>query len=239
MWSLFYPATARMTFWVALVLITTSTLQVVAEPTSCAGADVSVDADDSEITAKICEMVPKIRERLGNCGLEQRRSLTIVVVNELSHPMADCAAYFDCEYDLIRLTSPDFYSGFFEDQTAYAQLPTEVTMKSLLTHELAHALATQSAGNRRLDTVDQEYIAAAMELDLMEPQWRKVVLDAHPVSLPPKEGLVDIWIYGFVPRKFAVNAWNHFRQPEHGCQLIRRIVAGEMSFAKAIRPELR
>ena len=73
-------------------------------------------------------------------------------------------------------------------------------------------------------------VAAALELEYLADDWRNVLLQASPVSLPPKVGLIDIWIYGLAPRKFATNAWQHFQQDDHGCALVREIVEGQFSF---------
>lgn len=210
-----------------------------AEPRPCADAYFTVDAEDAALAARICTLAQDIRQDLGRCGLTQRRSLTIEIVDDVAHPMGICLAYFDCDYDLIRVTHPDLFSRHLEADAAYARLPGDVALRAVLTHELTHALVAQGAGTRQVDIVDQEYIAAAMELELMDPEWRNVFLQSAPVPLPPSEGLIDIWIYGFTPRKFAVNAWQHFRLPENGCPLVQRLVAGEASFAKPVRPELR
>jgi hypothetical protein len=210
-----------------------------AQPLQCPDPLFSVEARDADFAQGLCSLASEIRDILETCGLAQRRALSIEVVDELSHPLGSCLAYFDCDYDLIRLSDPSTYGTFLEPEDPYSQLPGDVQVRALLTHELSHALATHSAGERRLDIVDQEYIAAAMELDLMEPEFRSIILEATPIARAPSEGLIDIWIYGFAPRKFAVNAWRHFRAQENGCELIRQIVAGEKSFAKALHPELR
>jgi hypothetical protein len=199
----------------------------------------AVDAMDDAMTRQLCTMAIEIRDQLQGCGLKQSRALTLEIVDEISHPLASCLAYFDCDYDLLRITDPSTWSLLLEEDYSYASLPTAVTLRAVLTHEITHALVTQTAGDRRVPMVDHEYIAASMELDFMEEGWRDVLLAVTPVGLPPKEGLIDIWFYGFAPRKFGVNAWQHFSLPENGCSLVQRIVNGDASFSKSVRPELR
>ncbi len=223
----------------ALVLSFGLATWAVAEPISCPDPWFRVEAADVDHVGKLCEMAPEIRDTLNECGLVQHRTLTIEVVDVLSHPMGQCLAYFDCEYDLIRLTNSELYDSLLDQGSPYALLPALVMMRALLTHEMAHALAMQSAGQRSIDIVDQEYIAAALELELMPEEWRAEFLAAAMVEPPPKEGLINIWIYGFAPRKFASNAWQHFRLPANGCKLIKQLVNGESSFSSASHPELR
>ena len=209
-----------------------------ADPIPCVDQSFYVEADDPEMTQALCEVATDIRRELATCGLAQSRPLTIEMVDEVSHPMGDCLAYFDCDYDLVRITDPDSYIDLLGDDASYSALPAMVVVRALLTHEITHALVTQTAADRTVPMVDQEYVAAAMELEFMDEKWRNALINANPVSLPPKEGLIDIWIYGFQPRKFAVNAWQHFDLPENGCSLVQKIVGGQKSFYKGVRPEL-
>jgi len=209
-----------------------------ADPMQCIDRSFVVDSNDPEMTDHLCAMATEVRGKLEACGLTQSRPLTIEMVDKVSHPMGDCLAYFDCEYDLVRVTDPASYKDLMGEDASYASLPVMVTLRALLTHEITHAFLTQAAGDRPVPMVDQEYAAAAMELEFMEEKWRKALINANPVSFPPREGLIDIWIYAFSPRKFAVNAWQHFSLAENGCSLIRKIVGGQKSFYKEVRPEL-
>lgn len=208
-----------------------------AEVEICADSMFEVDAESSDLRQRLCNMASALTTEMAQCQLTQTRPLLIEVVADISHPLGNCLAYFDCDYDLIRLTDPANYSDQLDDTTVYGAVPPEVTLQALLTHELAHALLTQTAEPRIVEMVDHEYVAAAMELDLLAPEWREVFAEAAPVSLPPKIGLIDLFIYGMAPRKFAVNAWQYFSQPENGCDLIGRIARGETSFAKPAIPD--
>jgi hypothetical protein len=166
------------------------------------------------------------------CGLVQTRPVAVEVVADISHPIGECLSYFDCALDVIRITEPGTFRAVLQADDPYSRLPVDVLLASLLAHELAHALTAQTAGARQIDIVDQEYIAAALEIEQMDEAWREVLVRAAPVSLPPKPGLIDIWIYGMSPRKFATNAWQHFRLEGNGCGLVAQILAGDFSFAR-------
>ena len=225
--------------FLAVTFYSLSVLPVFSEPSQCPDPLFKVSTTDEEMPQQLCKLATEIRGQLETCGLKQSRALAIEITDSVSHPLGNCLAYFDCEYDVVRISSPSSWDLLLEQDDAYGSLPAEVTLRALLTHELAHALVAQAAGDRKVPMVDQEYIAAAMELEFKEKTWRSVLLDRAAVELPPKEGLIDIWIYGFSPRRFGVNAWQHFRLPENGCSLVQKIAVGEVSFAKRVRPELR
>ena len=199
----------------------------------------AVDADADALTRQVCTMATEIRVQLQGCGLTQSRALTIEIVEGISHPLGDCVAYFDCWRDVVRIAAPSSWDAFFAGDHSYASLPTKVTLRALLTHEITHALVSQTAQDRSVPMVDQEYIAASMELEFMDQAWRRVLLAGTDVTAPASEGLIDLWVYGFAPRKFGVNAWQHFSLPGNGCSLVERIVRGDVSFARSTRPELR
>ena len=215
------------------------TSPLAAEPMLCPDPLFAVSAADDSMVRRLCSIAGEIRGHLETCALTQSRNLTVEITDDASHPLASCLAYYDCEYEVVRIADPVGWDALLEQDQAYASLPEDIILKALLTHEITHATVTQMAGERKVPMVDQEYIAASMELEFMQDDWREVLLAIAPVELPPKEGLIDIWIYGFAPRKFAVNAWQHFRLPENGCALVQRIVRGEASFAKSARPDLR
>jgi hypothetical protein len=212
-----------------------------AEPNECSDPLFLVDATHRDLAVSVCEMALRIRDDLKECGLSQTKLITIEILNRVEHPFGNCLAYFDCPYDLVRITKPGMYGPLTTEDPIYSKFPDEIILRSLLTHELTHALVVHTAYPKTVDIVDQEYIAAAMEIELMEPQWRAVYVDLAELDLEraPSERLIDIWTYSFAPRLFAVNAWRHFKLPENGCNLVRQLVSGELSYSKPIRPELR
>ena len=198
---------------------------------TCADDRLSVEAPTPETAALACDAAVEAARRITACGLSQTRPVRIVLVDRIVHDTASCLAAYDCSADVIQVTDPSFIPAAVGDRAPYALLPADVVFQALLAHELAHALLAQSSRGADLALVDTEYVAAVMELESIAPEWRDVYIAAAPVSLPPKIGLISAIIYGFEPRKFAVNAWQFFRAEPDGCARIRAIAAGSYSFA--------
>lgn len=146
-----------------------------------------------------------------------------------------CLGTYDRADDVVRVIAPEDLSGATAAEPPYSLFPPDVLLEALIAHELAHAILEQSGEGRELALVDHEYVAGVMEIETLDPQWREVYIAAAPVALPPKVGLISAMIYGFAPRKFAVNAWQFFQSEPDGCDGIRRIAEGSHTFASLPR----
>ena len=200
-----------------------------ADAVPCPADGISVDAATPDLQDRLCEIAEDAVSSLASCHLQQQRAIHVEVVEEVAHPIATCLAAFDCDHDRVRIVVRESYADLVEPGDPYALFPPDVLVRTLMFHEITHALIEQNAAGREVPAVDHEYIAAAMELEHMDPAWRQTLLD-HARLDAPAEGRINIWIYRLEPRRFAANAWLHFRLPENGCGLVARLVAGETSF---------
>ncbi|GAA5074546.1 hypothetical protein GCM10023209_21740 [Roseibacterium beibuensis] len=202
---------------------------VLADPMPCPGGSITVDAGSDALRTTLCQSAETLLAGLAACHLPQQRPINIVAVDEVAHPFATCLAAFDCDYDRIRLVVRDDYTGLVAPDDPYANFPPDILLHTLLSHELTHALIEQNSAGREVPLVDHEYMANALELEQMAPEWRQAILD-YAMLEEPNDSRIDIWIYRLEPRRFAANAWLHFIQPENGCDLVGRLVSGEASF---------
>ncbi|MGI3185377.1 DUF6639 family protein [Nioella aestuarii] len=220
---------ARTLCSLALAICVTSA-SVSADPLPCPDPRFVTDAPDMAQHTMICAISSENAARMESCGLTLARPLLIEIVETVEHPIADCLAAFDCAHDRIRVTDPARYPERIPSAEPYADLPPDILLGALLTHELAHATVEHSTPDHAIAPVDHEYIAAAMELDTLPPEWRQHLLDRAGIDTP-LAGLINIWIYRLEPRRFSANAWLHFSDPAHGCDLVARITSGRFSFA--------
>lgn len=208
----------------------TYALSASAESLLCQDHQLSVLSPTPEFSELACILAAEAKAHLLECGLHQSSPIEIVLVEKIEHEFGDCLATYDCRDEIIRVIHPQALTEAIEDGGPYSVLPTKIVFQALISHEMAHALLEQSSQGIDLAFVDHEYVAAAMELDIIDPRWRQAFIDAAPVSLPPKINLISSLIYGFDPRKFATNAWQYFNAEGDGCERIRQIADGEFSF---------
>jgi len=221
----------RFTLWTALACLLITGNSVASEPYTCTDSSISIVGASQEEAQQACSFAEEAMAVMVGCGLTQTKPLRVELVERLEHGFGACLGSYDCAADIIRVVEPSRILGSVGAEPPYSLLPVDVVFKALIAHELAHALLEQSTEGIDIEFVDHEFVAAVMELETMAPEWREVYLAAAPVSLPPKVGLISAVIYGFDPRKFAVNAWQFFRAEPDGCERIRQITAGSFSFA--------
>lgn len=204
-----------------------------AEVRPCADPMLSVDAQSDHVAGLVCAAAMAARAVLASCGLEQRSPINISVVESAQHPsFGPCLAVFDQGTGCLAVTDLARQAALLPAGDARAALPPEVLFAATITHEMTHAVLQQAAGAVQVAATEQEFVAAAMEMESLAPEWRQMLLDAYPVDPLGSMGLVHLSIYGLEPRAFANNAWVLFHRPEMGCALVRRIAAGTFRFSR-------
>ena len=182
----------------------------VADPIPCDDAGFWVDTPDQSTRDMVCEAASTAQQALNECDLHPTEAITIDVVDNPIHTMGQCLAAFDCELGRIKIIDPNLLRDHLRPEDAYAALPDDVVFRSLLTHQAAHALVAQISGDLLIAPVDHEYIASALELSALEPADRQTLLNIVGIEPPISSGVIDIFIYGLAPRRFAAASYLYF-----------------------------
>lgn len=199
-----------------------------ADPAPCDDTGFRVDTSDAATHDMICDAALVARDVLATCGLTQIEPIDIETVKTPVHNIGQCLAAYNCKTGLIQIMDPLLLEENVPNDDPYAKLPNEAVFRSLLTHELAHALVDQNTGDRKMPMVDHEYIANALELAALEPRHREALLDAAGVEPPVPAEAIDIFIYGLAPRRFAAASYLYFEA--NGCKTITGILDGKATF---------
>lgn len=204
-----------------------------AEIHACDDPDLTVDAGTDAIAEMVCEAAIKAKALIGSCGLEQQYPIHIAVVEHATHPsFGDCLALFDQRTGCLEVSRIDRMPSLLPPGDARSALPPEVLFAATITHEMAHALLLQSAGEVEIAATEQEFVANAFEMEALDPVWRDSLLASHPVPPQGAMSLVHLSIYALEPRAFANNAWSLFHREEIGCSLVQKIAQGKFRFPR-------
>lgn len=108
---------------------------------------------------------------------------------------------------------------------------------SFLRHELIHMMVWRAAKDPgRLPREWHEFIAYAIQLDLMETNVLKEVL-ARRADVQPFDGLLAVneFTYGMDPEAFAISAYKTYRT-RGDAQLVQQLLAGKIIPAVSLPP---
>jgi hypothetical protein len=204
-----------------------------AEVVKCADPLLSADAANDDIANLVCSAAIQAKALFASCGLEQQEPITIQVVEAAMHPsFGTCLAIFDLRSGCLQVTDIAGLQALLPEGDPRATLPSEVLFAAAITHEMAHAVVQQAAGEIAIGGAEQEFIANAFEMASLDPSLRDVLLAADPVDPDGALSLVHLSIYALAPRVFANNAWALFDREEFGCSFVQKIVAGEYRFPR-------
>ncbi|WP_138468100.1 DUF6639 family protein [Poseidonocella sp. HB161398] len=188
-------------------------------------ADPAFLAEEGQSHGAVCAAAMAAGDSLETCGMDLSAPVEIETADSLAAGRDRCLASYDCTLGRIRILAPDLLAGHLPPGDAYAALPVQAAFRSLLAHELVHALIAQRPGGAALHQVDEEYIADALELAALGPDERAAFLAAAGPG-----GEITLSWSRFAPRRFAAAAWRHFAA--HGCGAVRDILAGRFSFQR-------
>ena len=213
---------------VAAVALAAAASFAMADPLPCTEPIFRVETVGNATHDMICAAASKASQVLATCGLVPRAPIEIETVDGPIHGFARCLADFDCDLGRIQIIEPSLMCDNLLAEDPYALLPDDVVFRSMLTNELAHALVDQNSGDHPVALVDHEYIANALELAALAPEHRETLLDAAGIVPPVSPEVIDLFIYGLAPRKFAAAAYLHFEAS--GCATITGILDGTHTF---------
>jgi hypothetical protein len=192
----------------------------------CDGFDVAVHSADPADAKIACEGAHAAIDFLVAQGLEVVDGVLIHIVPELPPVVGSSASgcYLESEKRVFVLP----YSEFEKFETWF-NLPIDASLyRSLVSHEVAHALG---ACNFRIDTPSiqaKEYIAYVTQLATMAPPLRGRVMAQFPGQGYEGDWQMRTSIYLMDPMRFGVQAYRHFLKPGNGRDYLHAILDGKV-----------
>ena len=98
--------------------------------------------------------------------------------------------------------------------------------RSIVTHEVAHAISRCHKGPRPLSLLAHEYLAYVTMLATMAPDLRDRVLAHYPGTGYDHDSQINILDYVFDPAAFGAEAYRHWVRHPDGAGFLRRVLEG-------------
>ena len=192
----------------------------------CPDSNVVVHSADRGDADAACEAAGEALGFLAAQGLDTTGAVEVHLVNKLPD-MAGLSA-FGC-YD-----HPDrrVYMLVFSEclkQGTWSELPLDRTLfKSLLTHEVAHAVAAANFSVPKPGMLAHEYLAYVTMLATMPLRQRERMLGRFPGQGFDSPDQMSATFYLIDPFRFGAEAYRHFLKPGNGKAFIKEVLSGRV-----------
>jgi len=188
---------------------------------------VYVTSARAEQAAPVCEAAQDALKALAECGIKPRKPLQVRIVDRFpDHRYDNFLSFFDALGDKAVVADFDTTKARTSDAGWFDLPMSRALYRSLLVHELVHAVAHQAAGNVEIGRAGHEYLAYAIQLDTMEPSLRERILGRFPRRKTVTVRQLNESYLDFSSQRFAVKAYRHFTDAGNGCAFIRELVSG-------------
>jgi len=191
---------------------------------ACANSSISIKADEPVDRHAICNSAEDALEFFRRLELELKHPLVIEVAQNLPDWMSETAVgcYQEEEQKVFVLTFP-----VFEKKEAWFGVSVNRLMyRSLVTHEVAHAVARCNFTISEPTIHAEEYAAYVAMFAMMNPVLRARVLVEYPGVDFDSELTINEITYAFDPMNFGVAAYRHYLKKEHGDAFLKKVLSG-------------
>lgn len=192
---------------------------------SCAHGQIFVQADKAPVAEIVCAGAGDAVDFLHEAGLETDGSLLIRVVEALPPGVASSAAgcYVQADAGVYLLTP-----GALERMRASAGVARDpLPYRSMVTHEVAHAIAAQNFRVARPSVQAHEYIAYVTMYATMPHAARAPILAGVAGDGFDGEDEITETIYFLAPHWFGVQVYRHYLKRADRQRFLKAILAGQ------------
>ncbi len=112
----------------------------------------------------------------------------------------------------------------FGTEVVLGQAIDKTLYKSLITHELAHALLWQNMKTANISREMHEYFAYSIQLALLDDAYREKIILANNVEAFSDDAEITEDYYLLNPTRFAVKSYLHFLAANNGWDYLRSIL---------------
>lgn len=205
----------------------------VANPTNtepCPDTSVEVAAESPGEHRLACSAAAEAVQRLAVCGITPRRPVRVQIMSEVLHPFRGAIfGLLDMKQERVLVTQEANVPALV-DGTPYAALPQRDFYRSLIIHEVVHAVMHQNLKRPALSQAAYEYPAYALQIDSLPASVREKFLQSFDQRAIKSASTFSDAILLFDPYFFAARAYLHFKASADECSHLAAILDGEVSF---------
>ena len=196
----------------------------------CIEAPIEVTAPSSEDRDLTCAAAADALGLLGRCGIAPRWTLRLEIMPQVRHPLGRTVlGLLDTKRQRILVTQAASIAPLIEE-TPYSVLPPHAFYRSLIVHEVVHAVMDQNLKRPASTHAAYEYPAYALQIESLGPKDRDIFLTSFDQADLVSDALFNDVVLFFDPYLFAARAYHHFKASADGCAHLNGLLQGDVPF---------
>lgn len=190
----------------------------------CNGSSVVVTYTKIEDYHLVCEAVNKVIEVAKKIGLREELNVSIALVDRLMiNNTLKLLAFFNPNGMEIQVLSMEACQQTFGKEVVFDQELDKELYRSIIIHEIAHALFWNNMGNKVLAREIHEYFAYIIQLALLDESHRDKIIYLNDVAAYSHRSEISEEYYLLSPTYFAVKSYLHFISIKEGWPYLRSL----------------
>jgi len=206
---------------VAVALMSSATH---AETLHCRSGNVLVHAANARDAETVCEGAGDAVGFLAGIGLDVAAEIQVQVVEQLPPEAGSNAA--GCYVRSERYVYVPAATVYDRQKAGRGGALGLIPYRSLIAHEMAHAIADNNFAVPRPTIQAHEYIASVTMFSTMPVAERASLLDMLPGDGFDAEEQISATLYLLAPHWFAAQSFRHYNRKDNGPAFLRRVLAG-------------
>ena len=195
----------------------------------CGGTNTTVYADSTYDAYLACAGAADAVAFLAQQGFTvdtvmQIDVLDTVFVHSTENPSFRVLGQFDAARNRILVTSIAGQRQMAAKKPIFGIPYNDALFRSVVAHEVAHAIAEDNFQIVEPSRLAHEYIAYIVQIATLPPHLRYQIFDHHPVPAFDSEVEINPMVYGLNPDVFAVKSYLHYRKPTVGVAFIQTLL---------------
>lgn len=228
------PRYAQIQIELALIIIVSSLTCLLWVRDARSGVHYCLDRQIVIVSSKdlnignICGTAKDAISFLEHNGLPLKSAIEINVLQKLpADAGADSLGCYDSKREKIYILTIELCSAKFKGSILFGSGSRDESYRSLIVHEVAHAIVLQNFAMNRPSWVAQEYVAYVTQIATLSPRHREYFLARVGARGFENESQMNPTILMTSPDFFAASAYRHFMTLGRGAAFLQRFLAGD------------
>jgi hypothetical protein len=192
---------------------------------TCPNAAVSIVAQASVDHTEICYGAEDAIAFFERLSIAPTHPLVVEIVHRLPDVVGETAVgcYLEKEQNILVLD----YTEFAKSKTWFDVSVDRSLYRSLVTHEVAHAVSDCNISIPEPTIQAKEYLAYVAMFATMDRNLRERIMNRNRVEAFDRESKINTTIYLCDPMRFAVRAYRHYLNKGNGDAFLFKVLSGQ------------